>query len=322
MKKYIYSALLFCAFSLTVNAQGNFQRTAKGNLYTIFTTNPGDKIKLNDVITFDFIQKTDKDSVLASSYTSGHPVKIQVQPSQVTGDLMDIFPLLTVNDSALVKVPTDSIFKGHEDRRPPFFAPGSFINFYVKIEKIQSLTDAIAERNGDLAKEKIAEAATADKYIAENKLVVKTTPSGLKYVITKLTQKRKPQVGDTVLVNYTGKLLSGQIFDSSIADVAKQAGLNQPGRTYEPIKIVLGQNQVIKGWEEGLLLVHEGGKIDLIIPSDLGYGDQPQGDAIPPFSTLAFNIELVAVKRIPHPVSPATKTPLHKKPATAAKKTS
>ena len=161
MKKLVLIALLYLAFTAPVNAQDNFVHTPKGDLVKILTANPGEKIKLNDVITFDVVQKTQKDSVLFSSYTLGHPLKIQVQPSQNAGDLMDVLTLLAAKDSAYVRVPSDSIFKAHEDQRPPFLPKGSFLAFNLKIVKVQSLDEAIAEV-------KTAEVDAANKYIADN----------------------------------------------------------------------------------------------------------------------------------------------------------
>ena len=320
MRKYIYSILLFCAFTITANAQNTLQRTPQGALYTIFTQNTGDRLKLDDVVSLQITQKTDKDSLLTSTYAIGHPVQIKIQAPQNVTDMMEIFPLLTVGDSLLVKIPADSVFKGHEESRPPFFPAGSYFNFYIKVVKVQTLNDAIAERNAEIAKTNAAETATANKYIADHKLIVKATPSGLKYMITKASVKPKPQAGDTVYVNYTGRLLNGQVFDSSIAAVAQKAGLPQGDRTYEPIKFILGKGEVIKGWDQGLLLMNEGAKVKFIIPSSLAYGEQGAGDAIPAFSTLIFDVELVKVKRIPHPVvkKPATKTTA-KKPAPVKK---
>jgi len=272
------------------------QGTPKGAFYQKFTNNTGEKIKLNDVITFNFIQKTDKDSVLFSTYKSGKPVQAQIQPSQNAGDLMEVFPLLAAKDSALVKVPTDSVFKGHEEARPPFFPKGGYLTFILKIEKVQSLNDAIAEKKAAAQKLKDGETAAANNYVTTNKINAVTTASGLKYVVTQPSVKRKPLAGDTVMVNYTGRILNGKVFDSSIAAEAKSAGLDQPGRTYEPISVVLGQGQVIPGWDEGLLLLNEGSKSTLIIPSALAYGEKGAGQDIPPYSTLIFNVELVKVK--------------------------
>jgi FKBP-type peptidyl-prolyl cis-trans isomerase FkpA len=317
MMKYI---LFILALTIVVkaNAQTEMQHTPKGAAYQIFTPNTGDKIKLNDVITFQFIQKTDKDSVLFSTYAAGHPVQAQIQPSQNVGDLMEIFPLLALNDSALVKIPTDSIFNDHEDQRPAFLPKGSFLNFTLKIVKVQSLDEAIAERNAAAAKVKDEEVVNATKYITDHKLVLKTTVSGLKYVITKPSLKRKVLKGDTVLVNYAGRDLNDKVFDSSIEAVAKTAGLNQPGRTYEPIQVIVGTGGVIPGWDEGLLLLNEGSKATFVVPSSLAYGAQGAGDDIKPYSTLVFDVEVVKLKPIKHPVA-AKKHLVKKKPV--AKKT-
>ncbi|MEO3403089.1 FKBP-type peptidyl-prolyl cis-trans isomerase [Mucilaginibacter sp. CAU 1740] len=317
MKKHFSYLLVsaLAAFASTANAQTEgLQKTDKGSFYKIFTANPGDKPKLNDVITFNFIQKTDKDSVLFSSYAAGKPAQAQIQEWRALGDMMDVFPLLAAKDSALVKVPTDSVFKGHEEARPPFFPKGSYLTFIIKMEKIQSLNDAIAERNAGLEKLKQAEAVDRDKYIAAKGLKPLTTPSGLKYIITTPSAKRKPLAGDTVLVNYTGKTLDGKMFDSSIEANAKAGGLEQPGRTYEPISVVLGEHRVIQGWEEGLLLLNEGSKATFIIPSSIGYGDRGNGPSIPGYSTLLFDLELVKVKPGKHvaPKPAVGKTPVRK----------
>ena len=308
---------MLLGYGLTASAQTAPIRTPEGATITIFTHNPGDKIKLNDVVTFDVIQKTSKDSVLFSSFAAAHPVKVQVQASQNVGDLMEVMPMLALRDSASVAIPTDSIFKAHEDQRPPFLPKGSSLIYTIKIERIQTLNDAMAERNATIDSMKKAETSAANKYIADNKLVVKTTLSGLKYAVTLPTLKRKPLAGDTVLVNYTGRTLDGKVFDSSIQAVAQAAGLQQPGRNYEPIPVVIGAGSVIKGWDEGLLLFNEGSKAKLIIPSSLAYGDQGGGD-IAPFSTLVFDLEIVKIKPTKH--AAVVKKPLAKKHIVTKKK--
>ena len=302
-------------FAIGANAQSVMQHTPKGALYQIYTQNTGEKIKEGDIITFQYIQKTDKDSVLYSSYASGHVGQARIQPSQNVADLMEIFPLLAVNDSVLVKVPTDSLFKGHEDKRPPFFPKGSNLNFTIKILKAQSMDAFMAEV-------KQAEITGANKYIADHKLNLQTTASGLKYVITQPSIKRKPLKGDTVLVNYAGRGLDDKVFDSSIEAIAKGAGLQQAGRTYEPLQVVLGTGGIITGWDEGLLLLNEGSKAIFVIPSKLAYGETGY-QGIAPFSTLVFDIELVEIKPAKHTAAPATKTtakkPVYKKKVTANK---
>jgi len=321
MRKFVIPALLSLIISAEVKAQDSTVKTPKGAQVKILTNNPGDKVKLNDVITFDVVQKTDKDSVIFSSYMLGHPLKIQIQPCQNVGDLMDALPLLAAKDSAHIKVPSDSVFKDREDQRPPYLKKGSWLVYDVKIDKIQSLQQAIDEKNAAGEKLKASEAVDRDKYIAAHKLIVTTTPSGLKYVVTQPSLKHKPLAGDTLLVNYIGRTTNDKVFDSSIQAEAQKAGLNQPGRNYEPLQVVVGAGNVIKGWDEGLLLLNEGSKAKLIIPSDLGYGASGAGEDIPPFSTLVFDVELVKIKPIKHAApNPAPKKATVKKHTVAKKK--
>jgi len=326
MKNIFYLlAALFGIVTLTARAQNGMQTTPAGAQYQIFTHNTGEKIKLNDIIYFNYIQMTDKDSVLYSSFKTGKPQPAQIRASQNVADLMDIFPLLTLNDSALVKVPTDSIFKGHEEARPPFFPKGSKLVFIIKIIKVQSLQEAMAERTAAIEKMKLQEGVETNTYIAANKLSPVTTASGLKYMVTTPSKLRKPVNGDTVQVKYTGRLLNGNIFDTNVAEDAKVAGTYDPQNPYAPITVVLGEHRVISGWEEVLGLLNEGSKAKVIIPSKLGYGEQGQGP-IPPYGTLMFDMEIVKVmpgKHLPVASKPGVKHTVKKavaKKTTVAKK--
>jgi FKBP-type peptidyl-prolyl cis-trans isomerase FkpA len=317
MNKFKLLTIALAAVASQSFAQTNFIKTPKGALYNIVKPGNGAKIKEGDVITFQFTQRNDKDSVLGSSYTQGRPAMVQVQPSKNVADLMEVFHLLSVKDSALVRIPTDSIFIGHEESRPPFLPKGSYLNFTLKVEKAQSLDEAMAERTAAQAalttKMRNAEASSVAKYLADNKFTPVTTASGLKYVVTNPSTGRKPLAGDTLLVNYAGRTLEGKLFDSSIESVAKASGLQQPGRTYEPFKFVVAHGDVIKGWDEGLLLLNEGSKATFIIPSALAYGPTGAGEDIKPYSPLAFDIELIKIIK---PVKKAVKAPVKgKKPA-------
>lgn len=109
-----------------------------------------------------------------------------------------------------------------------------------------------------------------------------TTKSGLRYIDENPGNGKSPSSGKTVKVHYTGWLENGTKFDSSV-----DRG--------EPFEFVIGVGQVIKGWDEGVLSMKIGGKRKLIIPSNLAYGSQGAGSAIPPNSTLIFDVELLGV---------------------------
>lgn len=133
---------------------------------------------------------------------------------------------------------------------------------------------------------KAAEAATteAKAFLDENatKEGVKVTASGLQYKVLKEGEGEQPGAEDEVTVHYTGKLLNGTVFDSSV-------------NRGEPATFPL--NRVIPGWTEGVQLMKEGAKYEFFIPSDLAYGPQGIPNVIPPHSTLIFEVELIKVNK-------------------------
>ena len=111
-----------------------------------------------------------------------------------------------------------------------------------------------------------------------------TTPSGLKYTDLVVGSGAEAKSGQTAVVHYTGWLMDGKKFDSS-----KDRG--------QPFSFPIGQRRVIRGWDEGVAGMKVGGKRELVIPPDLGYGAQGAGQGlIPPNATLKFEVELLEVR--------------------------
>ena len=142
---------------------------------------------------------------------------------------------------------------------------------------------AVAKIEADKKKKAEEFAANQQKLVDDLKAEMQVTPSGLYYKITKTTDGIAPQRGDEVAVHYAGKLVDGSEFDSSF-------------KRNQPIDIPIGVGQVIKGWDEGIMLLKEGEAATLLIPSDLGYGSAGAGGVIPPNAWLIFDVELVSVK--------------------------
>ncbi|WP_284879655.1 FKBP-type peptidyl-prolyl cis-trans isomerase [Acinetobacter variabilis] len=132
-------------------------------------------------------------------------------------------------------------------------------------------------------KQKAEENAKAGKaFLQENakKPGVKTTKSGLQYLVLKEGKGKSPSANSNIRVHYEGRLIDGTVFDSSIAR-------QQP--------VDFRTTQVITGWTEGLQLMKVGAKYRFFIPADLAYGQIGSGDIIEPNSTLIFDIELLEI---------------------------
>lgn len=143
---------------------------------------------------------------------------------------------------------------------------------------LQRFQRAFEERSQAAGRENIEKGEKFLKEISNNKSVY-TTKSGLKYRKIKEGNGKKPKATDRVKVHYTGKLIDGTTFDSSV-------DRGQP--------ITFGLGDVIPGWTEGLQLMDEGSKYMLYIPYNLGYGMRDMGN-IPAGSTLVFEVELLEI---------------------------
>ena len=141
---------------------------------------------------------------------------------------------------------------------------------------LQTYFEKIQNEKGKEAKE------TGEKFLAENKTRegVVTLESGLQYKILNEGSGAKPTANDTVKCHYEGRLINGQVFDSSI-------------RRGEPAEFPVGG--VIAGWVEALQLMSVGSKWQLYIPSELAYGQHGAGAAIGPNETLIFDVELLEI---------------------------
>ena len=127
---------------------------------------------------------------------------------------------------------------------------------------------------------------------------VNVTPSGLNYIIERPGNNERATSTDTTLVDYTGEFTNTRadgkinVFDTSNARIAKEAGIYSPLAQYAARPLVL--NQLPVGFAEGVKLIGVGGKIKIIVPSKLGYGENG-GGSINPFTPLVFDIELKSI---------------------------
>lgn len=152
-------------------------------------------------------------------------------------------------------------------------------------EEIRKFFTAMEERQqAEAAKMGEVNAKAGEAFLAENgkRVEVKTTSTGLQYEVLEEGTGEMPSKGDRVTVHYTGKLIDGTVFDSSV-----ERG--------EPA--TFGVTQVIPGWVEALQMMKVGAKWRLFIPSNLAYGPNGAGGVIGPNATLIFDVELLGIEK-------------------------
>jgi FKBP-type peptidyl-prolyl cis-trans isomerase FklB len=180
---------------------------------------------------------------------------------------------MELNSDALAAGVKDGLSGGK-----PLMSPDEVRQVMVQFSK--DMREKAATVNKDAAEKNSKE---GEKFLAENKGKpgVKTTASGLQYMVEKEGSGTPPKETDTAVVNYRGTLIDGTEFDSSY-------------KRGEPATFPV--NRVIKGWTEALQLMKPGAKYKLFIPSNLAYGAGGAGQDIGPNSTLIFEVELLSVK--------------------------
>ena len=241
-------------------------------------------VEPGDILTMDLRYYTEDDSVLFDSKMNGRDFQIPADSGQYEGDLMSAFLKLHKGDSATIIMGAENFFtKTAGMPRPEFIDSTGMLYFDVFVKNIQTIDELRAEMDSISNNRMKSEAAMREAYLQENNITAEPLPSGLIFISKEKGTGEQAEAGKKVTVHYTGTLLDGTKFDSSV-----DRG--------DPFEFTLGQGMVIPGWDEGIALMKEGGKATLIIPSDLGYGANPRpGGPIQPYSTLVFDVELVKV---------------------------
>lgn len=295
----------------------NFKKGDGGLEYNIVKDAGAEKAQAGDLLSVDMIVTSDrKDSLLQSTYEIGLPQIVNIAPDSIpglyAGDYNSMFKMLGEGDSAVFRLNLDTMAAKTGQPKPEF--ADKYATFKVKVRKHfkkGNLTDSALYAQideyfkGEIETLKQAEEGKLANYVSKNKLDPKKTASGLQYIVKEEGSGNKAVVGDTVVVNYTGSLVSGKIFDTNDAELAKKENTFNPMRQYEPIRFRVGHDPVIQGWTEGLQLLNKGSKATLLVPSSIGYGERG-GGSIPPYAPLIFDVELVDI--IPGPAETSADT--------------
>jgi FKBP-type peptidyl-prolyl cis-trans isomerase FkpA len=293
MAAAIIAALVSCKSGGDSRFPG-YEVTENGAFFRMDKAGDG-KTALNkgDVIFIHHTMTTDKDSVLYDYKTMGQPGQpyaMRMGPPVYKGDMFEMMYKLHIGDSASFAMRVDSMFeKYYKQPIPKFLDAKGFIIYHVKIDSAYASTkvDEIEKKNramqeAYIEKAKNAEDSLINKYLADNKMTIKPTASGL-YVDVKTKGKGAVvKKGDNIEVKYKGMLTDGHVFDTS-------------ERSQEPVVFAIGVQQVIPAWDEAVVGTTVGSKMILVTPSKLAYG--PRGNqGIPPYAPLIFEIEVIGIK--------------------------
>lgn len=233
--------------------------TPSGLSIKFLTRGNGIKAEAGDMISVHYTGKLTNDSVFDSSVKRGQPIRITLGKGQVIKGWDEGLAYLRKGDKATLTIPPDLAYG---DRDLGVIPPNSTLVFDVELVDVQKVVKPVP-------------------FNVEGLDTLKTE-SGLRIVHVMEGNGPRPAFGRKVSVHYSGYLEDGKMFDSSI-----ERG--------NPISFEVGTGRVIKGWDEGIMLLRKGGKARLIIPPHLGYGDRDTGP-IPANSTLIFDVELVNVE--------------------------
>jgi FKBP-type peptidyl-prolyl cis-trans isomerase len=256
----------------------------------IIETQPGSGIKIDSgcQVKMNYrVTLLDGGKELFSTFERPEPVKFEYGKRIDTQGFEYAVSTLKKGSKARIIIPSSLAFGRRGSGT--LVAPYQSLIYDVEIVDVKTKADydneQLENQKADQMKSdslKNAEPVLRDKYLKDNKITVKPQPDGLYYIQVSAGTGPQADAGKTVKVHYTGKLLNGKVFDSSV-------------ERNTPIEFMLGRGQVIKGWDEGISMMKQGGKAILIIPSAIGYSDRDMG-VIPPYSTLVFDVELVDVK--------------------------
>jgi FKBP-type peptidyl-prolyl cis-trans isomerase FkpA len=283
--------------ALAVAACGSEKETPAGLKYTVVRAGDGKVAKPGEVVVMDVAVVDNKDSAWFDSKTSGMPEMIMIRPDTFKKDeygIMELFRLVSAGDSITMTLPARDFFeRTWMQPVPAGVDPESPFTFRVATRNVLDSMTAIQMRTEmfEKAQKKMQEEAYAasvgqlavdttmiDEYLATKGMKAQTTASGLRYIIKK--KGTGPLAADHQLatVGYKGYLLNGTIFDQ--------------GEYTFPI----GEQRVIDGWDQILLLMNKGTQLTVFIPSTLAYGNQRRSEEILENSILVFDMELKDLK--------------------------
>jgi hypothetical protein len=285
MKKIFFLlTLTILVFSCNSNKL-KFKKHESGFSYCIVESNEnGKKLNLGNLILLEMSYETKDGTILFNSKGSDRNyLRTITEPSRNGGSIEEGLLLLSEGDSAIFKISAEDFLIHSEGflKLPKGVEPEDEIIIKLRIIDILDINEQKVLLTERFHKDEKTEMNLLDNYLNITNVTEEPKESGLYYIELEKGSGKQAQTGDIVFVDYTVKLIDGDLIETSLGK--------------KPISFKLGTGQVIPAWEEGLQYMHEGGKARLIAPSKIAYGDKGSGK-IQPYSTIIFDIELIRIQ--------------------------
>lgn len=305
MKNY----LLLLFFAALLASCSNSKKTPSGFEFTVLRKGDGVKVDSGKYLVMNLLFKDGKDSVWNDSRKNDFPAVVQMQGTVPAGDVvMEVIKMLTKGDSVSFQVSAKKLFEAtFRQPIPPLVDTTKAFTFLIGVkdildqEQIKKLQEElVAKQNEKMMREQALQLAkdtvAIDEYLKAKNITAIKTKSGLRYIVTKEGKGNNAKLGNVAKVNYSGYLLNGKYFDSSVEAEAKKNNIFTEGRSYAPYDVEIGgYPPVIDGWVEILQLMNKGSKVQVYIPSTLAYRSQRRSDVIVENSILVFDMEMVDI---------------------------
>jgi FKBP-type peptidyl-prolyl cis-trans isomerase len=284
LPKLTIALVALMALGIACSKYPGFKKDKQGFYYKFHVVNKSEaQPQMGDIVDMTFGMHT-KDSV----FFQNAPLSEKIIESLYPGDIFAAIQKMHLGDSATFIMNGDDFSQNFWGQPFPFDDKDLYfdlkLNHILPKEEFEALQAERVQQYEVMIEEfRVAEDSLINDYIAKNKIKVKPTEDGI-YFMKNVSGTGKAIVsGSKVSVHYTGKLIDGTVFDSSI----------EYGTPYE---LTVGQGQVIPGWEKALLLMRGGDKATVLIPSKLAYGSRGSDYVIPPYAPLVFEMEVMSVE--------------------------
>ena len=306
MRKSIKVATMLVAGATMLAACANregFKRTDNGLYYKFERQNPdGLQLKEGDVMVGEMTIRLDSTILYTNKGNVGRIAESQPVTQNFEIKIGEGLLMMHVGDVATFAMDADTAAKYvQREFMPAGYKEGTGQKFYYEINLQDIITrDEVAQERANIEaameERRMSEPDDIAEYIEANKITAQPSANGLYVIVKKRGNGPKVAMGKEVSMNYTGRLLDGTIFDTSVESDARSGGIYDARAPYKPITYVVGRDKLIDGWEQGVMGQAEGTVLQLVIPSALAYGPRQKGKTILPYSPLTFDIEIVSVK--------------------------